>query len=1323
MSSSMNFNACELQGKLFLHDQINKALVRKNERQTDDDYGLPTGWSVKDECSRAFQIANASWKKLREISERTDLDPAALRGATEAFAQTFFRHVLGYAYEPQKERIMVGDRGFVVHALANELPVVIVPSNVALDETLSELAVLNGGHSRKTAFQAVQEFLNASSNHTWGFAFNGRHIRLVRDAVSLTRPSYLDFNLDEIFSAESFSDFLRLWAVLHASRTQVIDGLTAWDAWIKAGEDQGQPIRKRLSLHVTNALVTLGTGFLEEPSNEALRQAIESRRLTPEAYLRELLRLMYRFLFVFCLEERDLLHPAPQPEDQNTPEEVRKANRDLHLAVRRYQTGYALHRYRDLSTQRRFRNRYGDAWDSVRIVFRALNSGCPSLALPALGGLFASSNCPTLDGCSLSNKAFFEAMQLLRWATIDGVTAPVDYKNLGTEELGSIYEGLLELVPTIDVQKREFSFIGLSNAENERKSSGSYYTPDSLVQSLIKTALNPVIEATLAKNPKNPIKALLDLTVIDPTCGSGHFLLAAARRIAEVLAEKRATDGVVTPDGYREALRDVIRHCIYGVDLNPLSVELARMALWLEGFSRGKPLSFLDHHLKVGNSVLGVGNLEQLKFGIAATAFKPQMGDDAAVCKALNKTNKASLGALANTLSVVEEGSLFGEDDAIVGFGSLDELPSETLEDELRKETLFRETAEKLESSNSRQQCDVYMTAYLCPKTEATAQFVPTTKELGRLMTHSVQPEDRPKIQYASDFCRENRIFHWPLEFADVFRRGGFDCVLGNPPWEKPKVEDKKWFGTRLPAVADAQTAAIRQKMIDALADGTYHETYEGLAHSDELAERDRGIYRQYVEAQHQAAAGAVYGHLNANEGGRFPLTGWGDTNLYSYVTELMFSVRQPNGAVGVVTPSGLVTDDATKALTQKLLNGEISNLYQFDNTEKFFPIDSRYNFLLLTLRKSNSMESVFYASNIKHIDDPKRKVVFQKGDFLKFNPNTETCLSPRTPEDLHLLRRIYFQAQCVLENEGVANPWSMKTLRMFDMSLDSHLFSGTNATGNRVPLFEGKMIHQFDNRFASYDRNTNKKGEPISDYASQEQKQDTDYHVNPRYWVEPSEVQDRFKDRSGNYFWIKPWMLAFRDIASPTNQRTVICAVLPSTWGAGHKAPLILPDVSDKLAACLMATLNSFVIDFVDRIKQPGTNVCFFILKQLPVLPPERFSEAAQDYIASRVARLTKNDRVTAACWLPEYPSETYQEPRVRLQIRAELDAYIAHLYKLSRRDLEYILDPTSVCGEDHPSATFPGLKRDEIAEYGEFLTQRLVLEAYDELARTVFA
>jgi type I restriction-modification system DNA methylase subunit len=177
---------------------------------------------------------------------------------------------------------------------------------------------------------------------------------------------------------------------------------------------------------------------------------------------------------------------------------------------------------------------------------------------------------------------------------------------MGTEELGSVYESLLELVPEVDVHARSFGFVGLtsegSTAGNERKTSGSYYTPDSLVQELIRSALDPVIEDRVAKNPAQPVEALLALRVVDPACGSGHFLLAAARRLAERVAALRSADGAVTPQAYRHALREVVARCIFGVDRNPMAIELARTALWIEGFEEGRPLSFLDHHLQCGDA-------------------------------------------------------------------------------------------------------------------------------------------------------------------------------------------------------------------------------------------------------------------------------------------------------------------------------------------------------------------------------------------------------------------------------------------------------------------------------------------------------------------------------------------------------------------------------------------------------------------------------------------------------------------------------------------------------------------------------------------------
>ncbi len=681
------FTSWDLQGKLFLHDQIQQAIVRKNLRQKDADYHLAPGLTVKDECSRAFRIAQASWDIFRRANDGANT-VAEAEHAVRAFAKNFFSEALGYKewIIPQERTFVADSRGFAIHAFANGLPVSIVSGAVTIDQPLSELQIENGSRSRKTAFQNVQEFLNASQEHRWGFCFNGHAVRLVRDAMSLTRPSYLEFNLDEIFSTQGFADFLQLWAVLHASRAEVEKGDTVWDMWIHAGEENGRPVREKLAAHVTQALHVLGNGFLKEPSNQALREAISSGKLSAEDYVHELLRLMYRFLFVFCLEERGLINTKIDEEAPET-DSVREA-------IARYHKGYALHRFRDLSTKNRLRTRYTDAWDGVKIVFRSLAKGEPSLALPALGGLFSEDVTPWLDQCHLANKSFFEAMELLRWATFDNVTTVIDYKNLGTEELGSVYEGLLQLVPYIDPVDRSFGFVGLTNVDNDRKSSGSYYTPDSLVQSLIKTALDPVIAETIERNPNNPVQALLDLRVIDPTCGSGHFLLAAARRIAEAVVQHQTIDGVVTLDAYREALRNVIQHCIYGVDINPLAIELARMALWLEGYSQGKPLSFLDHHLKVGNSVLGVGNLTQLDCGISNEAYKkPKMGEDKFVCDELLRRNKEGLVILKHLVKE-EKGqdmspSLFEEYSTVNDIDQIEMMKSESLLDEQRKAEVY----------------------------------------------------------------------------------------------------------------------------------------------------------------------------------------------------------------------------------------------------------------------------------------------------------------------------------------------------------------------------------------------------------------------------------------------------------------------------------------------------------------------------------------------------------------------------------------------------------------------------------------------------------
>ena len=545
----------------------------------------------------------------------------------------------------------------------------------------------------------------------------------------------------------------------------------------------------------------------------------------------------------------------------------------------------------------------------------------------------------------------------------------------------------------------------------------------------------------------------------------------------------------------------------------------------------------------------------------------------------------------------------------------------------------------------------------------------------------------------------------------EVMAQGGFDCVIGNPPWEKFKVEDVKWFAPRLPQVAQAKTAAIRKKMIEELA-----------AHG---TEQERQILSDYLSAQYQAAAFSTINHLSADEGGRFPLTGVGDTNLFAYFAELALALKAASGAVGIVVPAGILLDDATKAFAQALFaRGQVSSVYHFNNTEGLFPsVAGNYSFMLLTIRDMGTNEQadcVFYATRAEQLEDKKRHIHFEPGDIALINPNTQTALLVRSEYDLQLCRKLYRTAP-VLVREGAAtsNPWQVQSMAMFHMSNDSNLFhelsqseAATAAEHGLAPLYEGKLFWQFDHRFASfgYDAQGNLSEAAAVDLSP---KQSRTFTIVPRYWIGAADIQNRWQQKG----WDKPWTLAWRKIARSTDERTLIVSVLPATIGAGDSVTMLMPAVEDKQAVCLLALLNSLVVDFILRLKQASANVNVFYLKQLPILPPEAFAPADIDFIASRVAQLTRTADDINAVWLTDYPAYTFQESRKRLQIRAELDAYIAKMYGLTREELQYILDPATVMGPEHPAVTFPGLKRKETELYGEYLTERLVLAAYDAL------
>jgi hypothetical protein len=1001
--AALNLPTLTLEGGLFLPDQLEKAALGSAQWQTETDYETPKGLKLKDDYSRAFQIACAQWKHFAAQLERADVDAVTL---TQTFVQELLRDVFGYSLQ-SVSGITVGERRYPVGIVANGVPVVVAPHTLALGEGDPRFAVAGAGVRKKSAFMLAQELLNASPDHLWGMACNGKQLRLLRDAATLTRPSYLEVDLADLLGGQRYAEFANIWRLLHASRAAGEPANCIWERWRAAGQEEGTRVRDGLRIGVTDALLAFGEGFLQHPANEALRTALHNGQLSKDDYFQQLLRLIYRLIFVFSVEERGLLHPRDDSK--------------VALAARRaYAEGYALGRLRHLSLKRRARNRFDDHWQALRIVFRGLSEGEPKLALPALGGLFSSNQCPYLDVASLDNAHLLAAMQKLRWASHNGVLAPVDYRNMGPEELGSVYESLLELVPEIDLTARKFGFVGLtsegSTAGNARKLSGSYYTPDSLVQELIKSALDPVIAQRVEARPEAPVEALLAIRVVDPACGSGHFLLAAARRLAEKLAHLRATDGEQTEQGFRHALREVVAKCIFGVDRNPMAIELARTALWLEGFEEGRPLGFLDHHLQVGDALLGLTDLKALERGIAKDAFKPLSGDDKEVCKTLAKANAAAL----KDLEKKRNAKAFGQLDVAHAAGSglaelqaIEALAEDTTKQIAAKEAAYQAFLQQAKTSRLAHAADLLVGAFLLPKLDVSKDRIPTSATLYlTLLGDQLPPQQQNALAAAQAGCAQARVFHWPLGFPQVFASGGFDCVLGNPPWEHVELKEEEFFATRNPTVAAAKNKAERVQRIQWLSEGMLAQhLYPELEHSPHERAAERRLYDEFITARRTFEASSTFAHVDGDDGGRYPLTGVGRVNTYALFAETISQITQTQGRAGFIVPSGLATDDSTKRFFQSLVNGNrLASLFGFDNARRIFPaVHPDTPFSLVTLgRTQETVDLAHYILAIDQLTDLRRRFTLTPEEFRLLNPNTLTCPVFRSVRDAELTKKLY---------------------------------------------------------------------------------------------------------------------------------------------------------------------------------------------------------------------------------------------------------------------------------------------------------------------------
>lgn len=1437
-SARLDFAAIEVVGGLLPTDVIAQIAAGDASEQSDEKYGIPKGLKLRDEIARFYQIAHAHWEVFEEAK-------AANASAPIAFVQSLLSECFGFKTLAKASTKTLSERVFPVNFSAENgrIPVIIAPPaptdsrKPGIDEALSQFG---DDTRRRSATQLLQEYLNADEDALWGIACDGSVLRILRDNASLTRPAWIEVNFEKIFTEGLFPDFSAVWLLLHASRFGV-DGTSPSDCplerWKEHSRLDGAAAKDYLRLGVEAALIELGRGFIQHPYNTELREKFQSGELKRQAYYEELLRLVYRIIFLFAAEDRDLLH-AP-----NTSDAARKA----------YLGGYSLHRLRERSVRNASLDKNIDAWEGMKSLFNALANGQPALGLVALGGLFEPEKLANLGLCKIENKRFLKAIWHVAWFRPEGqAMTKVNWRDMETEELGSVYESLLELTPDLNLEAREFTFVeGDATKGNARKVSGSYYTPDTLVKLLLDTTLDPVLDAAEARNPNDPVSEILKLSMIDPACGSGHFLLGAARRAAGRIARHRMP-GAISQEVFQHALREVVSNCIYGSDRNPMAVELCKVALWIEALEPGKPLSFLDARIQCGDSLIGIFDYEMLKAGIPDDAYTAMSGDDKTVAKAYERLNKEERDGKAASGFIK---TLAAPAEIVDGARKIAAMPEDTLAEVKAKARAFARYEASDQWQRLKLACDMYVAAFFTPKVgEAPSARtlmdmpVPTTGAMWEAVLGNIRSDIL--LETATKVSEENSALHWPLAFPAVMARGGFDVVVGNPPWEVSQLNETEFFAARDEMIA-ALPGNKRKRAIAKL-----EAENPALWNDFQMAKRGFEANNTFIRASKRFEKTAVrklntYSlfaeHFSKLARCSVQTEKPKQTSLLQEIADRDGLREAPAGRAGMIVPTGIATDSSNAGFFGDLVSSKrLRAIIDFENRKAIFPeVDRTVKFSILAIGPSKEANFAFFLQNTTMYEEKERRFTLSPEQIAIINPNTKTAPVFRSRADAELTAKLYSKAPVLIEErtdhpEGDKNLWGVTFQQgLFNMTSASDLFRNAedlekigftrnctdweHSDGRRyVPLYEAKMIHHYDHRWATYEGEDEERG---TRDVTLEEKQDPNFEPSPRYWVPEDEVDMRasrvpprlksafkkddaegclkvlaewvlgstpelnpqnpvaslrdiqahlasvlgpqatsstvvgrslqnwlsasaprgvemqrytplnqddlefIKDYGGRWLELagdlmdqrKPrWFLGTRSISKPVNERTIVGGVFGRNGSGNSIANWTLPtNIRPKQVASIVGNISSLVLDYIARQKIGGTNINFFYLEQLPIFSPSQLSDQEQDTVSARVLELTYTSH-SMRPWAEDlgYSGAPFAfDPDRRAQLRAELDAFFAKRYGLLRDELRYVLDPHDLKGSDYPSETFRGLKNKEINQFGEYRTQRLVLEAFDRM------
>ncbi len=1169
----------------------------------------------------------------------------------------------------------------------------------------------------------------------WGILTNGGMWRLYDYRARPRTTGYFEVDLAAALESGTDDD-LRLFHLLFR-RESFVPQQGATVTYLETALAEGRRYEERVAQDLS------GMVFDEVfPSLVRALSGVTNREL-PE--VREAaLTFLYRLLFLLSAEDRGLL-PVNDPRYDHYG--LRKRVRD-DVAERTERgdpfSGTASAYYNHLTT-----------------LFQLVDKGDASIGLPPYnGGLFAKETAPLLDEVHLPDTVVAQVVYALSHVNSPEGRRFVNYRDMSVQQLGSIYERLLEQEPA----RNPDGEIVIRPNSYARKDSGSFFTPQDLVDLIVDRTLKPLAEERLKafedrarelgsdSRPKemrraelatlDPAEAVLDLKVLDPAMGSGHFLVTAVDFLADYIAELVEYVPAVPEwlDGeYRSPLMDrvesirqdilgrakesdwvvdesmltdqavirrmVLKRCIFGVDKNPLTVELAKVSLWLHSFTVGAPLSFLDHHLRCGDSLVGMR-----------------------IAEAGPELNR--LGGLFAAEAIA------GAEEASAGMERIEGMSDADIAEVRESAELFLEVGNATSNLNSVFNILTglrWLTAGMKARERRAAEY-PVSEALSRhpqdafdLLCRKALPaqdpaEDEPVppspaltelVSAAEDAAGSGGFLHWEAAFPGVWEQwqneeplGGFDAVIGNPPWDRIKLQEVEWFANRSPEVALAPTAAVRRGRIRQL-----QEQGDALADEFNLAKERADRMGSMIRSS-----------------GHYPLLGGGDVNLYSLFVERAMELVKPDGMIGLLTPSGIYADRTASAFFRTIsTSGRIAGLFDFENRKIFFPdVHASFKFCALIFgganRRFDGTKCAFFLHDPGAINDPERCFQMSPADFALVNPNTSTAPVFRTRRDAELARRIYEGHPVMVDRsqDGEHYAWPVRYRTMFHMTNDSHLFRTAEhlaaegfypVQGNRwrrgnewyLPLYQGRMINQFDHRANSVGINPGNTHNPyLSEEVTAQQHADPEFLPQPQYWVPEPHVDPVMATEQG-------FAVAFRDIGRPTDVRTAIASIVPRA-GYGNTVPLLMQQddasPSAELAAMMVATLNSLCVDFVARQKVQGTHLNLYILEQLPVLPGEAYDQrfgnvTARELVRDHVLRLTytANDMIPFARGLGfDGPTFIWDEEE-RRHLRARLDALYFHLYGLSRDDADYIL------------STFPIVQREDEAQFGTYRTRDLVL------------